>query len=192
MSGSTSEFGVPAVLSASEGEQRRHASRTEETVLELFDALRSRLFRYLASFSLSGPDAEEIIQETFLALFQHLERGRSRENLRGWLFRVARNLALKRRQKAQRDTQMMGGSVAAVDLVCDPGLNPEDEFAAREKQFRLMAVVRALPEQDRECLVLRAEGLPYREIAEVLNMSLASVSLSLGRSLARISRAAEW
>jgi RNA polymerase sigma-70 factor (ECF subfamily) len=48
-----------------------------------------------------------------------------------------------------------------------------------------------LPEQDRRCLFLRAEGLRYREIAGILDMPLGTVSLSLGRSLARIARAAE-
>jgi len=54
-----------------------------------------------------------------------------------------------------------------------------------------MAVVEALPEQDRRCLFLRAEGLRYREIAEILDMSLGGVSLSLARSLARLARYAE-
>jgi RNA polymerase sigma-70 factor (ECF subfamily) len=52
-----------------------------------------------------------------------------------------------------------------------------------------MAVVEALPDLDRRCLVLRAEGLRYREIAGVLDISLGAVSLSLGRSMARIARA---
>ena len=54
-----------------------------------------------------------------------------------------------------------------------------------------MAILQALPEQNRWCLYLRAEGLRYREIAEVLDMSLGSVSLCLERSLARVARAAE-
>ena len=55
----------------------------------------------------------------------------------------------------------------------------------------LADVVGALPEQDRRCLFLRAEGLRYREIAETLDMSLGAVSISLARSLARIARFAE-
>ena len=53
--------------------------------------------RYALSFGLPPHDAEEVIQEVFLSLFRHLRMGRSRRNLRGWLFRVAHNLALKRR-----------------------------------------------------------------------------------------------
>ena len=64
-------------------------------------------------------------------------------------------------------------------------------MANRQTRERLLAVVEALPEQDRRCLFLRAEGLRYREIAEILDMSLGAVSLSLSRSLGRIARSAE-
>jgi len=53
----------------------------------------------------------------------------------------------------------------------------------------LLSVVRALPEQDQCCLSLRAEGLRYREIAEVLGISLGSVAASLEKSLSRLTRA---
>jgi len=48
--------------------------------------------------------------------------------------------------------------------------------------------VRALPEQDRCCLSLRAEGLRYREIAEVVGISIGSVAASLEKSLSRLTR----
>jgi Sigma-70, region 4 len=74
------------------------------------------------------------------------------------------------------------------DSLIDPAPNPEDQLATDQTKRRLMAILQALPEQNRSCLYLRAEGLRYREIAEVLNMSLGSVSLCLERSLARIAR----
>ena len=51
--------------------------------------------------------------------------------------------------------------------------------------------MKALTEQDQRCLALRAEGLRYREIADVLGMSLGAVAKSLERSLERIARAAQ-
>jgi RNA polymerase sigma-70 factor, ECF subfamily len=60
-----------------------------------------------------------------------------------------------------------------------------------QSHARLQSVLRALPEQDRRCLSLRAEGLTYREIGQILDMSLGAVALSLGRSLARFARAEE-
>jgi RNA polymerase sigma-70 factor (ECF subfamily) len=179
-----------SVLPAPTAVEPAPASSLEREVIDLFDQFRDRLLRYLLSFRLSAPDCEEVVQETFLALFQHLRRGKSRRNLRGWLFRVAHNLALKKRFHARRDA-WIGATAVTEDTVTDPHPNPEDRLSSRQTQRRLQAVVDALPELDRRCLSLRAEGLRYREIAGVLGMSLGAVSISLARSLARIARAAE-
>jgi RNA polymerase sigma-70 factor (ECF subfamily) len=72
-------------------------SEIEHEVMRLFDRFRDPLLRYALSFGLSLHDAEEVTQEVFLSLFRHLQMGRSRSNLRGWIFRVAHNLALKQR-----------------------------------------------------------------------------------------------
>ncbi len=177
----------------------RETSLLEQEVDDLFDQFRDRLFRYALTFGLPIEDCEEVIQETFLALFQHLTRGKSRRNLRGWLFRVAHNLALRTRLRARRDGQPSAAVRASKDVqvdvqedsVVDPEPNPERQFESAQTRGRLLAVFQALPEQDRRCLSLRAEGLRYREIAEVLDMSLGSVSVSLARSLARLTRAGE-
>jgi RNA polymerase sigma-70 factor (ECF subfamily) len=161
-------------------------SPLEKEVVQLFDQLRDRVLRYLLSLGLPAPEGEEIVQETFLALFQHLQRGRPRHNLRGWVFQVAHNLALKQRKATQRDRQNL------LERGWNPtedALDPEQQLATHQRHMRLASVLEALPEQDRRCLSLRAEGLTYREIAQVLDMSLGSVSLSLGRSLARFARA---
>jgi RNA polymerase sigma-70 factor (ECF subfamily) len=163
----------------------RRASTLEEEIVALFDLMREPLLRYLASLGLPVADGEEIVQEVFLALFRHLRRGGGRANLRGWIFRVAHNLGLKRRN----------GKTAGVSVqwewLADPAPGPEEQFFRNELDRRVRAVLRALPEQDRMCLMLRAQGLRYREIAGALAMSLGAVSMSLARSLARIARAAE-
>jgi len=171
-------------IPAAEGSGRR--DRLQEDVVALFDQYRDPLLRYLSSMGLPFPDGEEVVQEVFLSLFQHLDRGRPRDNLRGWLFRVAHNLALKRRYRTRRDHEACAG---AENLAIDPGPSPEAQMANNQTHQRLLAVVQALPTQDRRCLALRAEGLRYREIAEILGLSLGMVSLSLTRSLARIARA---
>lgn len=163
----------------------------EAEVLAVFDRLRDRLMIYLLRPNrLSVQDCEEVVQEAFLALFQHLRRGGSRQNLSGWLFRVVHNLGLKRVQSFYRQSQTCV-ALTSEEVAADPGLNPEDAFAQNERQRHLQAVVSALPEQDQRCLALRAEGLRYREIAGVLGMSLGAVAKSLERSLERIARVAE-
>jgi len=164
--------------------------RLEDEVTSLFDQFRNPLLRYLWNLGLTLPDGEEILQDVFLSLFQHLDRGKPVYEARGWLFRVAHNLALKRRGRSRRDSESREEAFVE-DLTVDPAPNPEDQLAGSQTRQRLMAVVRALPEQDRRCLYLRAEGLRYSEIAGILDMSPAAISLSLSRSLARLARSAE-
>jgi RNA polymerase sigma-70 factor (ECF subfamily) len=170
-------------------ERRRpvESSDLAAEVTALFDDLSAPLLRYVASFGLTRHDGEEIIQEVFLSLFLHLREGKSRSNIRGWLFRVAHNLSLKRREKNQRSLRIVSRSDEySFESHLDVGPDPEERLSAVQRQHRLLAVVDALPENDRRCLYLRAEGLRYREIARVLGVSLGSVALSLARSLSRL------
>jgi RNA polymerase sigma-70 factor (ECF subfamily) len=156
----------------------------EIEVTQLFDELRLPLLRYLSSFGLAAQDAEEVVQEVFLALFLHLRDAKPRTNLQAWIFRVAHNLGLRRCQ-SNRKAPAAGIEGCAP---ADTALNPEQAAASSQRNQRLLSVVRALPEQDRRCLYLRAEGLRYREIVDVLGMSLGAVAQSLERSLDKLSR----
>lgn len=161
----------------------------QRQVLALFDELRDRLLRYVISFGLSAADGEEIIQEAFLSLMKHLQLGRSRRNLPAWLFRVAHNQSLKRLAGNERRRDRGDDGAMESNLHCDPAPNPEEHATMSQRQARLLAVLNALPLQDQNCLRLRAEGLRYREIAQVLGISLGSVAASLSRSLERLTRA---
>lgn len=176
-----------AAASATEAKQ----SEVQCEVIRLFDELRTPSLRYVLSLGLSVHDGEEVVQEVFLALLRHLRLGRPRDNLRGWIFRVAHNLALKRRQAAHRSLEATEIDWESAQRCPDPARNPEQQFSDSQRQTRLLAIFRSLPEEDRCCLRLRAEGLRYREIASVLGVSLGSISNSLTRSLARMARADE-
>ena|SRR5579862_2300463 len=189
MSSRFTDAALPSWQTASASDVGHHRERLEADIVALFDQFRDPLLRYLAGFGLAFPDGEEVLQEVFLSLFQHLRRGKPRDNLRGWLFRVAHNQALKRRYQTRRDLDPQCDA-RAEEWAVDPSPSPEDQMMEGQTQRRLLAVVRALPEQDRRCLYLRAEGLRYRDIAGILDMSLGAVSLSLARSLARIARCA--
>jgi len=163
-------------------------SSLEEQVISLFDQFRAPLLRYLRGFQIPVQDAEEILQEVFLSLFQHLRLRRPETNLQGWIFRVAHNLALRSRLRGKRRAGRFSYAPEVSAFAADPAPGPEEVAAARQRQQRLLAVVHALPEQDRFCLTLRAEGLRYREIAEVLGMSLGAVANSIEKSMVRLMR----
>ena len=158
-------------------------------VIVLFDEFRDRLLRYVVSIGLSVHDGEDVVQEVFLNLFRHLKLGGPRANLRGWVFRVAHNLALKQRNGRQKQQARIAADTGAAATAIDPRANPEEQLANSQRQQRLQVVMQALPELDRWCLYLRAEGLRYREIAGVVGMSLGAVSNSIAKSMERLMRA---
>ena len=155
-----------------------------QEVAELFELYRSPLFRYLSSLGLAQHDAEEIIQDVFLALCRHLKAGKPRDNLRGWVFRCGHNLALRFRSRGR----LTGYDERVLHLRVHPDPNPEQLAVARQQQDRLSAVYRALPERERACLALRAEGFRYREIAEIQGMSLGAVANALARALGKLTK----
>jgi RNA polymerase sigma-70 factor (ECF subfamily) len=164
-------------------------SEIECEVMRLFEQFRDPLLRYALSFGICMHDAEEVIQEVFLSLFRHLQLGRSRKNLRGWVFRVTHNLALKQRYANQGSRVRMNADETNMHEQSDPSPNPEEHLSNAQRRQRLLAVVNALGEAEQHCIRLRAEGLRYREIAEVLGISLGSVSVLLARSMERLIRA---
>jgi RNA polymerase sigma-70 factor (ECF subfamily) len=169
--------------------QRAELRLIENKVIHFFDQFRHPLLRYLSAFRLPVHEAEEIVQDVFLALFRHLRRGKSEENLRAWIFRVGHNLALKRREGEL--LRSVGVSSAASEaLAVDPSPSPEALAVENQTRRRILLALEALPERDNQCLQLRAEGLRFREIAKVLGISVGAVSISLTRSLARLARVA--
>ena len=162
-------------------------SEIELEVMSYFEQYRDPILRYSISFGISVHDAEEVAQEVFLALFRHLQLGRSQKNLRGWIYRVAHNLALKQRY-ANQQFHARTEPDEDMEQQHDPSPNPEEQLSFAQRRRRLLTVVHVLPETDQNCLRLRAEGLRYREIAAVLGISLGSVSISLTRSIERLIR----
>jgi RNA polymerase sigma-70 factor (ECF subfamily) len=202
MAKSDSTLVLPAILDIDPGVQKDAEADVEAEVLALFDECGAPLIRYVGAFGVNAPDTEDVVQDVFLSLFRHVQLGRPRTNLRGWLFRVAHNLALKQRLRTKRrqaiettvttrTTDTTGAPNAAQAAGLDNGPNPEQQLASLERRQRLLAVFRALPERDRRCLSLRAEGLRYREIADALGLSLGGVAKSLARSMTRMVNADE-
>lgn len=162
----------------------RFASGTgtcEATIL--YRELRKPLLRYLVCLGLSTDEAQDVVQDAFLGLHQHLTAGGAQDNIRSWLFRVAHNQARNRQQSYHRrfsaplDPEMN----SAVD-----DMTPEHVMLEKEKFGRLEKALGQLPESERECLLLRAGGLRYREIGEVLGIPTSTVADTVTRAIKKL------
>jgi RNA polymerase sigma-70 factor (ECF subfamily) len=162
----------------------------QDRVLRLFDEHAPALRRYIASFNVERSVTDDVLQDVFLALFRHLSIGRPETNLKGWLFQVAHNLALNQRRRTLRRSSFEAAWDPSVAATHPAHSNPEQLLAGRQRQAHLWRVLRQMPERDRQCIYLRAEGFGYREIARTLRLSLGSVAKAVARGLGRL-RAAD-
>ncbi|HET7698081.1 MAG TPA: RNA polymerase sigma factor [Vicinamibacterales bacterium] len=150
---------------------------TSEAARDLFRQHGAAIFRFAAVLVRHRQDAEDVVQETFLKLLTHLEAQGSLTNPRGWLFTVAAHAA---RDRQRRRMRWVPWSSAHDGRVPPPLLPDEDGRLTRAR-----AALRDLSRRDRLLLVLRAQGLSYRDIAAAAGINPVSVGRLLARAVDR-------
>lgn len=168
----------------------RKAEYLEDTslrrlVLQHYDREHLSIRRYLCFLGLDVETSREIVQESFLKLHEHLLAGGDRTNLRAWLYRVAHNLA-RNSQSAFRSSRVDPLPDVATNELRARGSNAEEELLLAERQSRLEKAIHELSAAQKECLVLRTQGLKYREIAEILKLSVSTVAENIQRGLEKL------
>jgi len=135
--------------------------------------VRGMAYRFVGS----GPDADDIAQETFIRLWQAAPRYEPSATFTTWMYRIVVNLCLDRKRRVARAPQRLE----------DEHDVPQDSSAAPIEQAETVEAVRraidALPERQRTVLLLhRYESLSYREIAQVTQWSESAVESLLVRA----------
>ena len=152
-------------------------------VTALYRELRKPLLRYLVCLGLTTDEAQDVVQDVFVSLQRHLASRGDQENIRGWVFRVAHNLARNRQSSYHRrfgETLDAGKDFPAEDAT------PEQVVLEKEKLRRFAAGIQLLTKPERECLLLRASGLRYREIGEVLGIATSTVGDTVERAIKKL------
>jgi RNA polymerase sigma-70 factor (ECF subfamily) len=146
---------------------------------ELYDTYASDVYRF--AFSLAGEraEAEDITSETFVRAWAKREAIRT-ETLKAYLMAIARNTFLERRRKRCRE-------IPLDETMTDPAAGPGERAESRIELLRVEWLLAGLPEIDRAAFVLRVRhGLPYEEIARVLDITLASAKVKVHRARRRL------
>jgi RNA polymerase sigma-70 factor (ECF subfamily) len=153
----------------------RHGKET--AFLQIFDEHHSALFRFAYRMTGSIADAEDIVQESFLALLRPTcSYDPKRASLRTYLFGAVRNQSLKRERRAG-----LSGGDAPHDQ------SPETELLRAELRDVVARAVMQLPETQREVLILaHYEQMPLAEIAQVTALEVGAVKSRLQRARASL------
>ena len=147
----------------------------QSEVLRLFGEQGPSLYRFCRSMLGEGDDAEDVVQDTFLKLLQHLQSAGDRANLRAWLFTVAANGC---RDRVRLRLRWLPWRSDLDRRTSEPQTETRDVGAAR-------LAMRELAPRDRLLLALRAQGLSYAEIARAAGIRPASVGRLLARAVDR-------
>jgi RNA polymerase sigma-70 factor (ECF subfamily) len=163
---------------------RAAAKGDQEAAEQLFHRCAPDLTRWVSRVVLGSDDAQDIVQDTFVAAFLQLKALKQPGAFRGWLRTIALT-QVRRRFRRQRLLRRLGFSDAEpteVESMISQGAPPE-----AVTQLRQVAVLlRQLPTDEALSLVLRrVEGYRLEEIAEQLGLSLATVKRRLSAAEAR-------
>ena len=141
---------------------------------------------YRAAYSLVRDSglAEDVTQEVFLKLYQHLGSLHNEEHVRPWLLRVAANTALNTIRSRSRTIAREEGYVSAAAVGAGGGIGPVGVEADYERRAEIEEARRSLEqvkEPMRSCMLLKQQGLSYREIAQALSVNEANVGSLIAR-----------
>jgi RNA polymerase sigma-70 factor, ECF subfamily len=161
----------------------------DERVLVYFEQLRLPVFRYLLRKTHNTGRAEDLTQETFLRLCRHLLDNKPLENPKAWLFTVANNLAIDVARSDGHSIDLDEQNWREIEESrSSMQSDPESILIQNERLDRLQLAVLNLTPLQRECLHLRADGLRYREIAELLAISVSTVADAVRRATVKLAR----
>jgi RNA polymerase sigma-70 factor (ECF subfamily) len=171
-------------------------ARTDEELLQAaragddaaLEALLTRHERQIFRFGLrmcgNEEDARDVLQETLLAAFKGMHQFRGDAQLSTWLYQVARSFCTKARRRGAGEPphheSLEGADARAVSA---PASGPDDRAHAREMARVLQEALLALPESQREVVLLRdVEGLSAEEAAKVVGIEVPALKSRLHRA----------
>ncbi len=178
----------------------RHQAGEGQAFNELVSRYAPELYRFLARFTGHPTAAEDLLQESLLQAHQSAQRFDVTRRLRPWLFTIAANKARdwlrsqRRRTEVSLDAEVgrnSDESVSFAEIFEGHESLPEDLLDAAEQREMVRRVIEQLPPALRQVLLLGYfQQLPYKEIAEIVNVPVGTVKSRLHTALKRF--AALW
>lgn len=144
----------------------------EKGLRALMDAYQSRLYWHVRRLVPDHAVAQDILQETFIKVYNNFHQFKNDSKLYTWLYRIATNEALqqlnkmKKMQKTDQDAEYQMQNLVAESAVRD----------ADEIQLLLQKAIHTLPEKQKLVFTMRYyDDLPYEDISKILQMSVGTL-----------------
>ena len=131
--------------------------------------LKNKLFRLALRITLNREEAEDVVQDTMIKVWNAHERWQDLESIEAFSLTIARNLSLDRIKKKENQNDSIENEKIEQP---DTASTPSERMIQKDKLDIVRKMIDELPEKQRSCLQLRdIEGKAYREIAEILEIT---------------------
>ena len=163
-------------------------SGDKDEFARLVDAYSGPVYRLGLRMLGREQDAEDVLQNTFVKILQHIKGFEERSSLSTWIYRIASNEALMMLRKMRPEVNLEDqGANDDEDFMpvqfVDWGSLPEEILESKEAKDYLEIAIKALPEPMRVVFILRdIEGLSIKETSEALNLTETNVKTRLLRA----------
>lgn len=155
---------------------------------KLFFHFNDALFNLAICFVKNKETAEEIVSDTFINLWRNRSRLPEIENLKVYLYVSVKNLCIKHitRNSAFEDFNL---DELHLDTVAGTSFSPEDLFVSKEVLNYIHAAIESLPPRCRLIFKLvREDGLKYKEISQILNISVKTIDAQMAIAAKKITQ----
>ena len=158
--------------------------RSRAIVAQAYEAHHAELYNFLRRSTRDEAAAEDLLQETFVRLTHEVDTSQPPEHIRGWLYRVATNLAISRGRRRSTVLRWMDryGRIAANAAE----ESPEAGYLRNERVSTLDAALATLPAEARTALQLSADGFSGEEIAAAIGRSHGATRTLLSRARVKV------
>lgn len=154
--------------------------------------LKDKLFRMALRITMQREEAEDVVQEVMIKLWNNRENWPNIENIESYAMTVCRNLSLDHLRKKNENTvsfdeadgnMRIAGGRSARPVAEPSGGNPYEHIFAKEQLRMVYELMQQLPEKQRTCMQLRDfEGKNYKEIASIMGITEDQVKINIYRA----------
>ena len=173
-------------------------NNSQKAFVELVDKYQPLVVKTCRGFVSSYADAEDLSKEVFIEVYQSLHNFRSESKLSTWLYRIAVNKSLNFVRKQKRSSLLYSiegfftgnnNKQERLEIEDENNASPEEAIISKEKKAMVKKTINSLPENQRIAFILsKYQDLSYKEIAEVMDLSLSSVESLLFRAKANLQK----
>ncbi|MEM9823905.1 MAG: sigma-70 family RNA polymerase sigma factor [Bacteroidota bacterium] len=140
---------------------------------------KDKLYRFAYRLVGNGPEAEDVVQEVLMKLWTKKHELHQYQNLEAWCMKMTRNKSI---DQLRTRKHRLGGMPQGMDCP-DDGVTPYQHTAQKDTFRHINNMMQQLPEKQRLTMQLRdMEGMTYKEISEILDISMNQVKVNLFRA----------